>query len=252
MPLPVRADQLEHQHTREAVASRLAAATNHSHLGDFVLGSMDGTVTTFAVVAGAAGAELSLSAAIVLGFANLVADGFSMAAGNFMSARAAQQVTDYARRIEELHIDRIPEGEREEVRQIYANKGFDGALLEEIVTTITNDRRRWVDTMLTEEIGLSLEQRPPWRAAWVTFAAFVSVGLIPLAPYVIMLRSFPQYAFATSAVATGLAFAAIGLARAYVLDQRPWRAALETFSVGATAALLAYVVGKLLHDYAGL
>ena len=128
---------LEAEHTPTAIAERLQASTAHSYLRDFVFGAIDGTVTTFAVVAGTAGAGLPRGVAIILGIANLAADGFSMAVGNYLSTKVERQLIDKARRHEERHIAEVPEGEREEVRQIFAAKGFSGGVLEEIVRVIT-------------------------------------------------------------------------------------------------------------------
>ncbi|MBL8827572.1 MAG: VIT1/CCC1 transporter family protein, partial [Planctomycetaceae bacterium] len=150
-------DRLAAQHTPEAIAARVSAATQHSYLGDGVLGAIDGTVTTFAVVAGSAGAELSAGVAIILGLANVFADGLSMAVGNYLSTRTEHELLESMRRDEETHIALIPGGEREEIRQIFAGKGFDGELLDRVVDVITGDERRWVDTMLTEEHGLRLQ-----------------------------------------------------------------------------------------------
>ncbi len=94
---------LDSEHTPAAIRRRLRAATAHSYLRDLVLGAIDGAVTTFAVVAGVAGAELPAGVALVLGFANLLADGFSMAAGNYLSTKTERQVVDRARRQEEMH-----------------------------------------------------------------------------------------------------------------------------------------------------
>lgn len=245
-------EELAAQHTPPAIAERLARVTEHSYLGDFVLGAMDGTVTTFAVVAGVAGAGMSNVTAVILGIANLVADGFSMAAGSFLSARSAAQVTERARRIEEHHIDSIPEGEREEIRQIFAAKGFREPLLSQIVDTITRDRRRWVDTMITEEFGLALDNRSPWRAGMVTFLAFVMAGLVPLAPYFLPIQLASHQVFALSSTATAAAFVLIGLAKGYVLERSLWRSGWETLAVGALAAALAYGAGVFLHRVVGL
>lgn len=242
--------ELDELHTPHAIAERLASATEHSYLRDFVLGAVDGTVTTFAVVSGVAGASLEGRVAIILGFANLLADGFSMAAGNFLSTRADVQVLERARSIEEFHIQEVPEGEREEIRQIFRAKGFEGTLLERVVDVITEDPRRWVDTMLTEEMGLQLEKPSPIRAAATTFLAFVVCGLVPLIPYV-ALRATYDHRFAVSAVATALTFVAIGMLKGYVVERPRLLSGLETLVVGGAAAALSYGVGALLRGLGG-
>jgi VIT1/CCC1 family predicted Fe2+/Mn2+ transporter len=242
--------QLQSEHTPEAIKRRIAAATQHSYLGDFVLGAVDGAITTFAIVAGAAGAGLSNGVVLVLGLANVLADGLSMAAGNFLRARSDQQLVDRFRRLEEMHIDYIPDGEREEIRQIYRNKGFAGDALENIVEVITQDRRRWVDTMLTEEWGLQLTPPSPWRAGLATFAAFVLAGLVPLVPVMFALTREAGESFVWSAALTGVTFFAVGYARGLIVEKRPWAAGCETLLIGGAAASVAYFVGKLLERFA--
>jgi VIT1/CCC1 family predicted Fe2+/Mn2+ transporter len=236
---------LESQHTPKAIQLRLQAATEHSYLGDFVLGAVDGAVTTFAVVSGVAGAGLPKHVAIVLGLANLLADGFSMAVGNYLSTKADRQVVERVRRMEESHIEQIPEGEREEIRQIFQAKGFQGALLDEIVTVITNDRKQWVDTMLTEEFGLRLETPSPIKAGLITFAAFVLVGAIPLLPLFAPTDVGSNTIFALSAAATACAFFLVGAAKGHVVHRSMLASGLETLAIGSAAALLAYLVGMV-------
>ncbi len=234
---------LDADHTPAAIRRRLREATAHSYLRDFVLGAMDGTVTTFAVVAGVAGAGLPRGVAIVLGLANLLGDGFSMAAGNYLSTKTDRQVVERARREEEQHVEQVPEGEREEVRQIFAAKGFSGPMLDEVVNVITTDRRRWVDTMLTEEHGLRLESPSALRAATATFAAFVTIGIIPLLPFFIGVQDRPHLIFAISAAATAVSFLLVGIARGVVLGESLLRSGLETLAIGGVTALLSYGVG---------
>ena len=249
MNLPPRLEErLRDEHTPHAIAERLAAATRHSYLGDFVLGAVDGTGTTFAVVAGVAGAGMSSNVAIILGVANLLADGFSMAVGNYLSTKAEQQIVDNVRRIEELHIEHHPAGEREEIRQIFAAKGFEGDLLDQIVEVITQNREQWVNTMVTEEFGLRIEHPQPLKAGLATFVAFVLAGAVPLLPLVVApwFAELPMVTtFRISALATGATFFLIGVAKGFVVDRSAWRSGLETLGIGAVAAALAYVVGHL-------
>ena len=239
---------LDAEHTPDAIRDRLRANRAPSHLRDAVYGAIDGIVTTFAVVAGAAGAGLRSSVVVILGIANLVADGFSMGAGNFLATRAELQQRDLARRREEQHVVSIPEGEREEVRQIFAAKGFHGTDLDRVVNVITSDRRLWVDTMLREEHGFADEPRRPLRAGATTFAAFVIVGLVPLLAFLydfIAPGSLPT-PFLLSAFAAAAAFLAVGAIKARVVDASAWRSGLETLGVGGAAAALAYIAGSVL------
>lgn len=64
-----------------------------NNLREFVYGGMDGAVTTFAVVTGAAGANLSTRVILILGFANVLADGFSMAVGSYLSEKSEQDLS---------------------------------------------------------------------------------------------------------------------------------------------------------------
>ena len=131
---------LEETHTSEAISARLHAGPRASYLREFVLGAMDGTVTTFVVVAGATGAGLSAGVVVILGVANLLADGFSMAVGNFLGARSEEQRRARLRREEERHVDLVPAGEREELRQMLAGQGLGGDVLDQAVTAISADR----------------------------------------------------------------------------------------------------------------
>src|SRR5687768_13425766 len=121
---------------------------------DFVYGGTDGAITTFAIVSGAFGASLSISVILILGFANLFADGFAMSMGNYLSRRTSKEYIEKERRKEEWSIDNLTKEEEEEIREIYKNKGFEGDLLEDLVKVIISKRKIWVDTMMKEELGL--------------------------------------------------------------------------------------------------
>lgn len=238
---------LQEEHSPEAIRRRLAAPTRHSYLADAVLGGIDGCVTTLAVVAGAVGAGFAPVVAIVLGVANLLADGFSMAISNYQSGRTREHLLESTRRDELEHIRHVPDGEEEEVRQIFAAKGFSGATLEHIVETITADGERWVNTMLVEEHGLALEGPSPWISGLTTYAAFVTVGMLPLLPYLILPLA-PRHIFPASALLSLAAFFLVGAVKGHLLSYRRLRFGLETMVAGGAAGVVAYVVGAVLRD----
>ena len=238
---------MEHEHSAEAIHKRLVAGPSHNYLRDWIYGGIDGSVTTFAVVSGVAGAELSPLIIVVLGFANLFADGFSMAAGNFLGTKAELEDWRRLEAIENRHIDLAPEGEREEVRQIFELKGFAGEDLRRMVDLVTSDRQRWIRTMLTEEYGLPPEVRSPWIAAGSTFTAFVVCGLVPLLPYLLGVSQ----SLTLSMLMTATVFFAIGSAKSKWSTTSWWQSGLTTFLVGAIAASLAYATGMLFKSLLG-
>ena len=246
--------ELAADHTPDAIQQRLKAPAKHSYLRDFIYGAIDGTVTTFAVVCAVEGAGWSAKIAVILGVANLIADGFSMGAGNFLGTRAERQLLNRARRREEHHIATIPEGEREEIRQIFADKGFSGKDLDRAVEIITSDPDQWVDTMLREELGLALQGPSPFRAAITTFGAFVIVGLVPLLAYLLQVGAEIETskAFVWSVILTGLAFFAVGTIKGRFVEQHWLIAGLETLGIGALAAGMSYVLGMMLSGIGGL
>ena len=238
----------EASHTPDKIASRLEAGPGSVYLKDFVYGAVDGAVTTFAIVAGVAGAGLSAGVVIILGFANLLADGFSMAVSNFLGTRAENQLREQTRLREMDEIRKFPEGEREEVRQIYSGKGFEGELLDQVVDVITSDAVRWVDTMLQEEHGMALKDHDAAKAGLATFVAFSVVGLVPLLPYLFnwIYKGAVEQTFLWSSVLTGIAFFWVGALKARFVNQSRRVGGIETVAMGGAAAAMAYIIGALL------
>ena len=184
------------------------------------------------------------SVVLVLGLANLIADGFAMGAGNYSGTKA--EIDDYRRllAVERKHIEAEPSGEREEVRQIFAGKGFDGPDLERIVDVITADKERWAKTMAVEEYGLSPALKSPIRAALSTSSAFVLSGLVPLISYLV------AYSLTECVVATGLVFFGIGAAKSRWSLAGWLRSGMETLVLGMSAAGLSFWIGYALRTLA--
>lgn len=232
-----------HAHDPLSIRRRLERGPRTSYLRDFVYGGIDGAVTTFALVTGVVGAELSTRTLLILGSANLLADGFSMAASNYLGTRAEHEEYARAEAFERAQIRKNPDGERQEVRQILARKGFTGEALEQAVSTYTEDESRWITFMVQEEYGLSPHLRRASSAGLATFAAFFVCGAAALIPYALGLAR----PFVPATVATAAVFFGIGSLKSRWTSRPWWQQGLETLAVGGAAAVLAYGVGVLLR-----
>ncbi|MEM8838093.1 MAG: VIT1/CCC1 transporter family protein [Pseudomonadota bacterium] len=241
-------ENLEHSHHPEAIRERLLSGAKPNYLRDWVYGGIDGAVTTFAIVAGVVGASLPSSVIIILGLANLFADGFSMAAGNYSGSKS--EIDDF-RRLEEIerrHIRVDPDGEKEEIRQILAEKGLSGQTLNDAVELIARKEQAWIDIMMSEEYGLGRTQRDPLTAAMATFAAFVLCGAVPLLPFFLPVAG----PFTLAIVMTSLVFFAIGAVKSRWSLTSWWVSGTETFLIGTAAAAVAYGIGFALKEITGI
>ena len=131
---------MDREHTREAIHERIAGGPPQSYLRDWVYGGIDGTVTTFAIVTGVIGARLSPGIILILGGASLIADGFAMAAANYLATQAEHEEFHYTEASERRQIEAAPAGERDEVREILLGYGLKAELLEKAVAAITADK----------------------------------------------------------------------------------------------------------------
>lgn len=238
---------MTHGHSPAEVSARLSVPQRPGHLRDMIYGAIDGAVTTFALVSGVQGAGFSPTIIVTLGLANVLADGFSMAAANYSGTKAEVDDRRRLRRIEEEQIADNPEGELEELRQILALKGLSGSVLENAANAIAEDRDKWVEMMLVDEYGLPPASPRPLAAAIATFVAFLAAGLVPLLPYLFeMTQAFP-----TSIAVTALVFFLIGTSKSRWSLAPWWRSGLETASIGAIAAAIAYFTGAVVQSLVG-
>ncbi len=225
------------------------AQSGKDFLREFVYGGMDGGVTTFAVVAGATGAHFDNSVIIILGLANLIADGFSMSVGSYLSIKSQLESYRKLKQYELWGVENIPDMEREEIRSIYRSKGLRGKLLDKVVEVITSDKELWVKEMMHGEFQLIPEQKSPITAGTYTFLSFIFIGSIPLLPFIFSYFEWipPISLFQTTCLLAGLAFVLVGLIKSYVTHSSVRWAVAEALLLGATAASLAYLVGFLLE-----
>ncbi|MBI5787016.1 MAG: VIT1/CCC1 transporter family protein [Candidatus Niyogibacteria bacterium] len=216
-----------------------------SYLKDAVYGANDGIVTTFAVVAGVAGASLDPVVIILLGAANLLADGFSMAASSFLASRSESDVFAREREVESWEVANRPAGEEKEIKEILAQKGYAGEDLDKLTSLVIKNKKFWIDLMMKEELGFGVvESARPFKGALTTFLAFVTAGFVPLLPFFFSFGFQSNFLF--SALFSGALFFVIGAMRAIFTRKAWYWSGFEMFFVGGLAATIAYAVGFLI------
>lgn len=239
---------------------RIAQAAKEHHggassqyLGDMVYGGLDGIITTFAVVSGVAGAELGANIIMILGLANLFADGFSMATGAFLSEKSDQEYYERERQREEWEVDHFPDGEKAELYELYVSQGYSKDDARQMVDIKSKDKTLWVNAMMVEELGMLKDEKKPLLSALATLVSFVVAGAVPLLIYLIDLfvPIAPEISFPIALALSGIALFALGAAKVLVTGLSPIRSGLEMLIVGGLAAGVAYAVGALLKGIGG-
>ncbi len=220
------------------------------YIGDMVYAANDGIITTFAVVAGVTGANLSPAITIIMGLANLLADGFAMASGNYLGRKSELDYQDFEKKVEEQEIVNWPREEIAEIREIYRKKGFQGEELERVVKKITSNKDVWVNEMMVSELGLLPEgDKSPFKHGLFTFISFVLAGTLPLLPF--LLPFLPSH-FYMAAIFSGLALFMVGSLRTLVTGAYWFSGGLKMLVVGGIAGAVAFLVGYLLRTVVGV
>lgn len=225
----------------------------YNWVADFVYGGCDGAVTTFAVVAGVQGASLAVPIILILGFANLFGDGFSMSVGKYLSDKSNLERYEKIRQIEFRHLKEKTDHEIGEVRDIMKAYGFKGKDLDHVVGVIISDPDVWVDLMMRNEFNMTNENVNPMKGALVTFISFVLVGFIPLLGYTF--KAFVNFSdnqmFYITAAMTLSALFLVGTVKSKFSMRNWFVCGIETAFIGGMAATIAYFVGYFIKILVG-
>jgi VIT1/CCC1 family predicted Fe2+/Mn2+ transporter len=218
------------------------------YLKSVVYGGLDGIVTTFAVVAGVTGASLSSGIVLILGFANLIADGLSMAIGDYLSTKAENEYHRAERAREVWEVENYPEGEKRELVELYEARGLSHDDAKTVVDIISRNRQTWVDVMMVEELGIVESGESPAANAIATFLSFAVFGFVTLVAYVVgHCMSLPSpHLFVIACLLTAATLFALGAVKVRITGRTWWKAGFEMLVVGGLAAAAAYAVGRAL------
>lgn len=217
---------------------------NSETVRDVVIGMADGLTVPFALAAGISAAIASTRVVVTAGLAEIVAGATAMGLGGYLAARSDHEHFLSEEKREYAEVEKLPEQERKELREIFAQYGLDGPEVDGIVSAISADKTRWVDFMMRFELGLEKPdpKRAPISAATIA-AAYAIGGLIPLAPYIV--EDDIHRALTHSAIFTGLALLVFGAVKGRLTGVDPLRAGLQTFLVGGLAAGAAFYLASL-------
>jgi predicted membrane protein (TIGR00267 family) len=222
--------------------------TNNS-LRDVILGGQDGLVNMLGIALGVVAAGGSTHVLVVTGIAAAITESISMGAVAYTSFGTDRDFYLAERRQEQNEISMRPDEEREEIREIYASKGFKGQLLDDVVSTITSNRETWVSTMMNEELHLQpVEQQSLLRSAAVVTIATLVGHFIPLLPFMIVAR-IP--AIISAIVLSAIVLFAVGVYSAKTLIGDWRKSGFQMAAIGLGAAALGFLIGRLLHTAGG-
>jgi VIT1/CCC1 family predicted Fe2+/Mn2+ transporter len=222
-----------------------------SYIRDVVFGFGDGVNTSLGIVAGIGGATIGVDIVILAAIIGMFTGAKAMAVQNYLAVKSQREILESEIKREEYEIENKPEDERKEIEQIYKAKGFEGDELKLVVDRITSDKKIWLKTMLTEELGLNLEIiGNPIKGAIVMFVSFLIGGVLPILPYFIV-----KIGFINNFVALMIAIS-ISLASSFIigaikgrLAKKSWiKGGLEMSLLGTGIALLGYGIGSEMNN----
>jgi predicted membrane protein (TIGR00267 family) len=215
-----------------------------SGLSDVILGGQDGLVNVLGVILGVAAATSDPRIVLIAGLAATFAESVSMGAVAYTSTLADADFYESEKAREYRHLKRVPDIERQEILEIYRQKGFEGELLNRIVDTITANRDVWVAVMMAEEHQLSpTNRKQALRSAGIVGFSAVVGSLIPLMPFVILPVTL---AIPVSIVLSAVVLFTVGAYKARTTVGHPTKSGLEMAIIGTVSALVGYAVGLVL------
>jgi predicted membrane protein (TIGR00267 family) len=215
-------------------------------LRDVILGGQDGLVNILGIILGVIAGGGSDTVLLVTGFAAAITESISMGAVGYTSSISERDYYEAEKAREVSEIATVPEAERQEIRDIYAAKGFSGKLLEDVVDTITTNRDTWLATMMDEELHLQPVQTIEILRTSVVITIATLVGhLIPLIPFMVLSRT---PALILAIVLSGLVLFGVGVYSAVTLVGDWRKSGLRMVAIGLGAAAIGFFIGRLFNS----
>lgn len=230
----------DHKHDEQHMKSS-------SLVTDIVIGMSDGLTVPFALAAGLSGAVGTTAIVITAGLAEIAAGSIAMGLGGYLAGKTEQDHYNSELQREQTEVERIPEMEKQEVRDVFAEMGLSKESQNLIAEEIARDKEKWVDFMMKYELGL--DKPDPKRArnsALNIGVSYIIGGLVPLSPYFFVAK--PTDGLMASCIITVIALFIFGFFKAKVTGQNPWGGALRVTLIGSVAAAAAFFIAKLFSS----
>lgn len=214
-------------------------------LRDVILGGQDGLVNALGIILGALAAGASSHILIATVLAATFAESLSMGAVAYTSAISQKDFYESERKKEHQEVEDAPEMEREEIREIYEKKGLKGKVLDEVVDTITSDKKLWVDTMMNEELNLHrIDTKAVLKSSVIVTIATGIGHMIPLFPFFFVVN---QTGLVLAVILSAITLFAVGAYQAISLVGNPIKSGIRLVLIGLAAAFIGYFIAKLFH-----
>ncbi len=215
-----------------------------------IFGISDGLVSNTALVMGFAGTGTDRGVVLFAGIAGLLAGAFSMAAGEYVSVASQRDLFRRELDMEAAELRDKPEEERRELELIYRAKGMDRETARAAVDKIFADPDKALDTLAREELGLNPDELGnPYKVAASSFLAFAIGAFVVVLPYIFLAGTV---ALVTAIVLSVLAMLIVGGLVGRFSGRGIVRGAIRQFAVGALAAAVTFVIGRVIGEMTGL
>lgn len=247
-------DASKNFHDTRQTAGTEMHQTEGGFLKPLIFGGLDGILTSFAIVAGAAGGSMPIPVVLVLGFSNIFADALAMGVGEFLSSKAENEWILSERRRENWEMENYPEGEIAEMIDIYEDRGMSREDATIVIEKMSKYKDFFVDVMMAEELALQVPDKDhkveSMKEGVAMFCSFATFGSLPLLGYVIIPALFPnegeEVLFTAACVITALVLFGMGCVKSLFSAANWFMCGLETLLLGGACATVAYTVGQFV------
>jgi VIT1/CCC1 family predicted Fe2+/Mn2+ transporter len=213
-------------------------------LRDVVIGMSDGLTVPFALAAGLTGAVSNSSIIVIAGIAEIVAGSIAMGLGGYLAGKTEQDHYNSELKREYSEVERIPEMEKNEVKEFFEKIGLSEEIQNKATEEISKDKKQWVDFMMKFELGLDTPDPQRAKKSALNIGLSYAVGgIIPLSPYFFIENSREALQF--SVVATLICLFVFGYFKSKITGVPVLSGALKVMMIGALAAAAAFGVALL-------